>query len=395
MKFLRYISFVAAALAMFSCQEVDKTCALPADKVEAPVLDEHSDIIVDADNLSSEVTFTWSAVDYGYPAAVSYALYAVYGEAEPYQIGESHSTSYTLTKETLNNALVNSKGLAVPAETTSTVFFYIVSSIATGNDDSYAKKSEPIALQVTTIKSTSAPWIRRPLYVPGSHQGWVPDTAPVLWETGENTDVYEGLVYLVPAEAAAVDCEFKFCPNPSWDGNLGGNLTAMTNEGNPANITAAKGLYWIKVTLESDHSTGSVKLTPVTQVGVTGTAIGAWPDDKNPNPDLVLKLAGLPEDYTAEGAEALHNAAVNAQIWEGVCDDCKGGEFKFRLNADWDLGLNWGGDNLEHINFNGSNCKTNLTGKVRFKINFHGDIDALAEDATNPSPVSATVENVE
>ncbi len=395
MKFLRYISFVAAALAMFSCQEVDKTCALPADKVEVPVLDEHSDIIVDADNLSSEVTFTWSAVDYGYPAAVSYALYAVYGEAEPYQIGESHSTSYTLTKETLNNALVNSKGLAVPAETTSTVFFYIVSSISTGSDDSYDKKSEPIALQVTTIKSTSAPWIRRPLYVPGAHQGWSPATAPVLWETGENTDVYEGLVYLVSAKATDVDCEFKFTDQPDWNAgaNLGTNLDALENGGGSGNLKTAKGLYWIKVTLESDHSTGSVKLTPVTQVGVTGTAIGAWPDDKNPNPDLVLKLAGLPEDYTAEGAEALHNAAVNAQIWEGVCDDCKGGEFKFRLNADW--GLNWGGDNLEHINFNGSNCKTNLTGKVRFTIDFHGDIAALAEDAANPSPVSATVEKVE
>ena len=63
MKFLRYIFCAAAALALFACQEVDKTCAVAPDAVVVPVLDEHSDIVVDADNLSSEVTFTWSAAD--------------------------------------------------------------------------------------------------------------------------------------------------------------------------------------------------------------------------------------------------------------------------------------------------------------------------------------------
>lgn len=393
MKLFRYISCAAAALALFACQEVDKTCALAPDAIAAPVLDEHSDIVVDADNLSSEVTFTWSAADYGYPAAVSYALYCVYGDEEA-QVGESYTTSYTLTKESLNNALVNTKGLAVPVGETSPVFFYIVSSISTDPESAYTKHSNNIGLNITTVKSTSAPWIRRPLYVPGNHQGWSPAAAPVLWENGENSDVYEGPVYLVPSDVTAKACEFKFTDTPGWDGgNFGTDPDALVNDGGSGNLTATPGTYWVKVALTADHSTGSVKLTPITQVGVTGAAIGAWPDDKNPNPDLVLTLAGLPADYTVDGAEAQHNAAVNAQVWEGICDDCKGGEFKFRLNADW--GQNWGGDNLDHIDYNGSNCSTDLTGKVRFAIDFHGDVAALAEDTTNPSPVSATVEKVE
>ncbi len=388
MKFLRYISCAAAALALFACQEVDKTCALPADQVAAPVMDEHSDIVIDADNLSSEVTFTWSAVDYGYYAAVSYALYCVYGESDPYQIGESYTTSYTLSKEALNNALVNDKGLAVPANETSTVFFYVTSAISSDKNDPYLRKSEAIALGVTTIKSTSAPWVRRPLYVPGAHQGWSPATAPVLWENGENSDVYEGPVYLVQADGAQT-CDFKFTDAPGWDGgNFGTNLDALENGGGSGNLNTEAGLYWIKVTLESDHSTGSVKLTPITCIGVIGTAVGGWADED----DLVMTLAGLPEDYTAEGAADLHNAAVNAQIWEAVCDDCAGGEFKFRLDHKWDV--NWGG-NISHMNPGGDNIETSLTGKVRFAIDFHGDIAALAEDTTNPSPVSATVEKVE
>ncbi|MDE6876557.1 MAG: hypothetical protein K2P00_01880, partial [Alistipes sp.] len=91
--------------------------------------------------------------------------------------------------------------------------------------------------------------------------------------------------------------------------------------------------------------------------------------------------------------EAAHNAAVNAQIWECTIPAFTGGEFKFRLNHAW--ADSWGGDNLDHINYNGGNCSTTLTGNVRFAIDFHGDIAALAEDTTNPSPVSAVVAKVE
>jgi len=394
MKFLRYISCAAAALSLLACQEVDKTCALAHDAVVAPVLDEHSDILVDADNLSSEVTFTWRAADYGYPAAVAYSLYCVYGEEEPYQVGESATTSYTLSKETLNNALVNSKGLNVPADETSTVFFYVVSSISTAQESAYIKKSNVIGLDITTVKSTSAPWIRRPLYVPGGHQGWSPATAPVLWETAENSDVYEGPVYLVPAGAAAAVCEFKFTDTPGWDGgNFGNSLDALGNSGGSGNLSVAPGTYWVKVTLTSDHSTGSAKLTPITAISVVG-AYNSWADD-----DVELRLAGLPaapveaEDPGYPAYEAAHNAAVNAQIWECTIPAFTGGEFKFRLNHAW--ADSWGGDNLDHINYNGGNCSTTLTGNVRFAIDFHGDIAALAEDTTNPSPVSAVVAKVE
>ena len=36
-------------------------------------------------------------------------------------------------------------------------------------------------------------------------------------------------------------------------------------------------------------------------------------------------------------------------------------------------------------------AKTTKKTTVRFTINFRGDIPALAEDATNPSPIFATV----
>ena len=68
---------------------------------------------------------------------------------------------------------------------------------------------------------------------------------------------------------------------------------------------------------------------------------------------------------------------------------CQGGEFKYRLNQAWDT--NWGGD-INHLTLGGDNIVTDLTGNVRFNINFHGDIAALAADDTNPSPISGSVE---
>ena len=208
----------------------------------------------------------------------------------------------------------------------------------------------------------------------GNHQGWSPADAPILWETGEDSGKYEGLVNLVNAEDPTADCEFKFCQLPNWEVNLGGNVDAMNPGGD--NIKRPSGLYWITVTAAEDFSTGSVVIKAVGAINVIGGAVGGW--------DVANDLALACTD-------------VNGQTWSAVCDNCVGGEFKFRLTGGdftdpW--AMNWGGD-LAHLTQGGGNLSTTLSGKVRFTINFRGDIPALAEDATNPSPIFATVEKAE
>ncbi|MDE6711312.1 MAG: hypothetical protein K2J53_02705 [Alistipes sp.] len=128
-------------------------------------------------------------------------------------------------------------------------------------------------------------------------------------------------------------------------------------------------------------------MAPITAISVVG-AYNEWGDD-----DVEMTLAGLPTDPDDADFEATHIAAVNAQVWECTIPGFTGGEFKFRLNHAWSD--SWGGDNLAHIYYNGSNCSTSVMGDAHFTIDFHGDIAALAEDTTNPSPISATVEKVE
>ena len=372
MKILKYFSIAAAALLAFSCQKETKTFAAPAEDVQNPVLDAHADIVVDEASLANNVTFTWSEVDYGYPAQITYSLYAVYGQTEV-QLGQSFTTSYTMTKEALNNLCVDEKGLALPANETSMITLYVTSSIS-NNSPEYIKKSDSININITTIAATTAPWIRRYIYVPGNHQGWSPADAPILWETGEDSGKYEGLVNLVNADDPTAECEFKFCQLPNWDVNLGGSVDGMNPGGD--NIKRPSGLYWLSVTAAEDFSTGSVVIKAVGAINVIGGAVGGW--------DVANDLALACTD-------------VNGQTWSAVCDNCLGGEFKFRLTGGdfsdpW--AMNWGGD-MAHLTPGGDNLSTTLTGKVRFTINFRGDIPALAADATNPSPIFATVEKAE
>ena len=370
MKFLRYFSIAAAALLSFSCQEVEKTYAAPAEEVLNPVLNTHADIVVDQATLGSEVTFTWSAVDYGYYAQVAYNLYVVYGQNE-LQLGQSYTTSYTMTKEALNNLLVDSKeGLGLPVAATSQIALYVTSTIS-ASSEAYTKRSENITLNITTIESTAAPWIRRHIFVPGNHQGWSPADAPVLWETAENSNKYEGLVNLVNADDATANVEFKFTLYGNWDVNLGGAATGMNPGGD--NIVVPGGIYWVSVEVADDFSTGTYTLKKAGAINVIGGAVGGW---------------DLANDF------ALTCTDNNAQVWEGVLDNCAGGEFKFRLTGGdfesnpWEM--NWGGD-INHMTPGGDNIVTELSGKVRFSINFRGDVPALAEDPTNPSPICATV----
>ena len=54
MKFMRYICIAVLSLLALACQQVEKTVALPADRVVAPVMNPHADIVVVEEELSNE-----------------------------------------------------------------------------------------------------------------------------------------------------------------------------------------------------------------------------------------------------------------------------------------------------------------------------------------------------
>lgn len=173
------------------------------------------------------------------------------------------------------------------------------------------------------------------LYTPGNANGWNFDAAIQIPATEDN--VYKG--YMV------IDGDFKFTHGPSWDtpGNYGAAEGFAKNENgvwtgelleNGGNFSGPEpGLYWAEVTItnpatQKEEIAGTVKLTPITQIGIIGNFNG-WDGD----------VLMTPEPGFA--------------VWKAENVDLGDGGWKFRMNGDW--ALNLGGDPMTNLTQDGPN----------------------------------------
>lgn len=157
------------------------------------------------------------------------------------------------------------------------------------------------------------------LYVPGNHQGWAPQSAPMMYSAKMDMK-YKGWLFL--------DGEFKFTSHPDWDhknyGNAGGGK--LTDDSNAGNLKAeTPGFYYLFVDL------GEMSYEMLEQTwGIVGSATaGGW----DANTDMVYDRATNQWSITTDLAE---------------------GEFKFRANNNWDYNFGGtpealveGGDNIK------------------------------------------------
>jgi hypothetical protein len=150
------------------------------------------------------------------------------------------------------------------------------------------------------------------LYVPGGHQGWAPDVAPIVFSP--NLDwKFDGYVYMEAGN------EFKFTAKPNWDGpNYGdGGDGTLSDDGAAGNLKVSEtGFYRFTVDLSQEPYT------------YTATATD-W---------------GLIGDATAGGWDASTPMELNPATGEWTVTTTLGGGkfFKFRANDAWDINL--GGD---------------------------------------------------
>lgn len=161
------------------------------------------------------------------------------------------------------------------------------------------------------------------LYVPGSHQGWSPETAPTLYS--RNFDFkYDGYLYFDAAH------EFKFTAGPNWNGpNYGdGGDGILSDDGGAGNLKVTEaGYYQLSADLSgSPYAYSTVK----TDWGLIGDATeGGWDNS-------------TPMNYNPETNRWTVKTTLEA-----------GKAFKFRANNGWDINLGgdtnnltYGGDNI-------------------------------------------------
>ena len=185
--------------------------------------------------------------------------------------------------------------------------------------------------------------MNRTLHVPGGHQGWNPETAPVLYS--RNLDfTYDGYVYFDDAH------EFKFTPQPNWDSDYGdgGNGTLTAGGGN-LKVEEA-GYYRLSVDLSgSPYIYSAVK----TEWGLIGDATaGGWDSSTPMDFDPVTGLWTVTADL-----EAKH--------------------FKFRANDAWDIDL---GGNINNLSYGSENIAVTEAGTYLIIL-----------DLSDPTAYKATV----
>jgi len=176
------------------------------------------------------------------------------------------------------------------------------------------------------------------IYEIGNESGW--SEAHPLY--GNGLGQYEAIIYL--------DGEFKFKPNKdNWDGDwekVSGDATSgtLTTDGGPNIDGVAAGFYLVQVDLKEM----SYKVTAVTSISIIGTVRGNWDTD----------------------IDMTYNE--NFKCWEAR-ETLSAGDYKFRMNHNWEI--NWGGseDNFEH---GGENLKLAADGAYIIRFFNNGEAPA-------------------
>jgi hypothetical protein len=285
-------------------------------------------------NAKDTLNFTWSAAtNYGFAAAITYKVeMSLPGDnfASPKTLLTATDLKGILTYGDLNNLLMAAE---LAPGVASEVQIRVAASVSDLVPSSY---SNVLTVAITPYRVI----VNYPkIYVPGSHQGWSPDKAPVL-SSLKSDQKYEGYVNFADANT-----EFKFTAGPNWDLNWGDDGANGTLEKNGANIKAADAGYY-KLNVDVPALTYTMVKTVW---GVIGSATpNGWDSDQKMAFDAV------------SGTWSITLALVV-------------GEFKFRANDGWDL--NYGDDKTNlSLEFNGANIPIAAAGNYTVTLDLRGPI---------------------
>ena len=155
------------------------------------------------------------------------------------------------------------------------------------------------------------------LYMAGDANGW----SHIDYLSGEDGVNYTGFMYLNQNG-------FKFCSQQNWDGtNYGGAFFGQ--ESDNIMMDETEGYYKVDI----DLSTKKYTLTPITTIGIIGSAApNGWDSD--------VDLTYVP--YNKETKEGGY--------WEAKNLELKAGECKFRANDAWDMQWGFDGDKFVFSN---------------------------------------------
>jgi starch-binding outer membrane protein SusE/F len=320
-----------ASLTLMSCEK-DEEMVFVNEQGTAPALKAtSSNMVLTKENASQDATtISWSASDFGFNAAVKYTLQvdkkgSNFANAKTIELGPALNKKYTVAE--LNKLAIQ---LGLKPNTAGDIEFRVKSEISPSVPSVF---SNVISASVTPYLDI----IEYPsLWVPGSHQGWTPATAPKIASVNDN-GVYEGYLYFPDAKT-----NFKLNPAPNWDNDFGGtssgNKGTLAPKASDLEVNGA-GYYLLKANTNS-LTWSALKTT----WGVIGDATaGSW------------------------GADQAMTYDVAAKVWKATIP-LTVGEIKFRANGNWD-DINYGDNGADGtLEAGGDNIKVTQAGSYQITL---------------------------
>ncbi|MEO8794483.1 MAG: SusE domain-containing protein [Daejeonella sp.] len=330
--FNKFILLSMMSMLIWSCKKDEVKVIARTDGAAGTLTTSSSTLVLAKANATQNaVTFTFTAPDFGYAAAVTSSLQlAAKGTnfANPKEFSlEPGATTKSFTVIDFN-ALLLSMNLAPgsSADIEARVKTVLSPQVAPTFTNAAALKVTPYAL-VSFI------------YVPGDYQGWNPGTADSLISATSN-GIYEGIIKY----AAGGSFEFKITPKKEWTvayGDAGGG-SISASAGDNLKVPGA-GTY--KLTADLNANT-------FTAVPYSWGIVGSAPEGSNwgGGPDFAMSYNNGTRLWTATVPMAV-------------------GEFKFRLNSDW--GVNYGDKQPDGVidGENDNNIKITEAGTYKIELN--------------------------
>lgn len=195
-------------------------------------------------------------------------------------------------------------------------------------------------------KLSEAPY----LWIAGAHQDWTPSKGATLYQP-QNSGAYWGM--------SDLNGEYKFTAQPYWPSDTNGGkdygFDYFTNKvgditNGSGNLNTPKGLYYLVVNLDDKY----VSATEITSMDIIGAAVGGWDSGINMPYDTAEKCWTLKTDMTA-------------------------GEFKLRVNSDWNSNISFGGTLDAPSPFIGDNILLDVAGNYTIKFYLTGKLVLIKE----------------
>jgi hypothetical protein len=318
-KFLNKFLVIAVASAVLgSCKKDETKAVLSAGTPASGLTATPSTVVLTkATENNKATTFTFSAANFGFNAAITYTLQFAKPGNNFVTLGTielpGNSTSQDVTVRTLNIAALNA---GIDTNTSQPLEVRLKADIGHGSAPVYSAK---ITMNIKGYSLNSY------LYIPGDYQGWAPATAPQVVSIN-STGLYEGYVNLTASGYQG----FKFTNAPDWGHGIYGDAAGSGTSGNlasPGNDIkfTNPGFYRLTVNLNSNTYT----MTKTTW-SVIGDGAAGWSTD-------------VPMTYDAAN-----------KVWKVTTTLNAAGQIKFRANNDW--ALNFGGNGTASgLKYDGSN----------------------------------------